>query len=240
MRIKECKDALWCSAKRQSRFRHEQNGAALIVCLLMMLATLMLGTSAAQIAAQEEKASRNERDRLIALQAAEAALKDAELDIEHSGRAELFVQQKDAPVAGKCEEGSGNPLLGLCHPASPGAFPVWRRIDLAQRAAVSSVTYGYFTGNFVPSGGSWATALPPRYLIEVLASPDKDKEKTEADVNRMYRITALGYGSNNSVQVLLQTYYRKSGTNTDGLKTGRLAWREILNWEELQGEPEQD
>ncbi|HYD59228.1 MAG TPA: PilX N-terminal domain-containing pilus assembly protein [Noviherbaspirillum sp.] len=239
MRLKECKDVR-CSANRQIRFQPKQNGAALIVCLLMMLATLMLATSAAQIAAQEEKASRNERDRLIALQAAEAALKDAELDIERSGRGELFVQRKGAPVAGKCEEEIGNPLLGMCHPASPDAFPVWRRIDLAQGAAVSSVPYGYFTGNAIPIGGSWATAAPPRYLIEVLAIPAKDKEKSEADVSQMYRITALGYGSNNSIQVLLQIYYRKSGTNTDGLKTGRLAWREILNWEELQGEPEQD
>ena len=240
MRTDGCTNALRYSASRQTRSERRQDGAALIVCMLMMIVILMLIASAAQIAAQEEKASRNDRDRLIALQAAEAALQDAELDIERSGRAELVVQQKNSSTAGKCEQGLDNPLLGMCYPASPDAFPVWRRIDVTQGGTVSSVPLGHFTGRVAPTGGGWATASPPRYLIEVLAIPDKDKDKTDVEASRVYRITALGYGSKNNVQALLQTYYRKSGANTNGLKTGRLGWREILNWEELQGEFEQE
>ncbi len=240
MQTSRYKEALAQRVDRELQSMYRQDGAALIVCMLMMLAVLMLGTSGAQIALQEEKASRNERDRLIALQAAEAALRDAELDIEQSGRVEQFAKQNGTLVAGKCEEGSGNPLLGLCHPASPDAFPVWRLINVTQGESVASAPYGQFTGNAIPVGGGGAPSSSPRYLIEVLATPDKDKEKPEAATSPLFRITALGYGSRDNVQAVLQSYYRKSATGANGLKMGRLSWREILNWEELRGEHEQE
>ena len=65
------------SGARMVRASGRQRGASLIVSLLMLVAVLVLGISAAQIALQGEKASRNDRDRQIAFQAAEAALMDA-------------------------------------------------------------------------------------------------------------------------------------------------------------------
>ncbi|HWV62571.1 MAG TPA: PilX N-terminal domain-containing pilus assembly protein, partial [Oxalicibacterium sp.] len=59
-------------------------GATLIVVLLLLIVVLLLGVGASQIALQGEKSSRNDRDHQIAFQAAEAALLDAETDIEAS------------------------------------------------------------------------------------------------------------------------------------------------------------
>jgi type IV pilus assembly protein PilX len=64
--------------------RSGQQGAALIVSLLMLVAVMLLGVSAAHIALEGEKASRNDRDRQLAFQAAEAGLMDAEMDIENA------------------------------------------------------------------------------------------------------------------------------------------------------------
>ena len=55
---------------------NRQQGAALIIALLMLIVLLMLGIGAMRISLQSEKMSRNQRDRQIAWQAAEAALLD--------------------------------------------------------------------------------------------------------------------------------------------------------------------
>lgn len=58
-----------------------QRGFSLIVSLMMLIVITILGVSASQMAINEERGSRNDRDRQIAFQAAEAALNDAELEI---------------------------------------------------------------------------------------------------------------------------------------------------------------
>ncbi len=51
-----------------------QRGAALVTALVIMLALMVVGVSAARTALHAEKSARGERDRTIAFQAAEAAL----------------------------------------------------------------------------------------------------------------------------------------------------------------------
>jgi len=185
-------------------------GIALVVCLLMMLVILLLGASGAQIALQEEKASRFERDRIVAFQAAEAAMRDAEIDIERSGRIAHFSAGRTR--AGECGAGLGNPLLGLCRPAPPELFPVWQKIALGSKRI--SVPYEQITGRVLTGSD---LAQPPAYLIEVLGGP-------------AYRITTIGYGSNGRTQVVLQSYFHKPANGAGR----RLGWREILNWEEVR------
>lgn len=207
------------------------DGAALIVCLLMMVVILLLGTSAAQIAIQEEKASRHERDRLVAFVASEAALKDAELDIEKSPRAELFVKKTEEHAAGYCEAGLANPLLGLCHPAALDMYPVWQKIH--RGPDMISVPLGYFTGRSIALPDS---ARPPGYLIEVLPDSPSHPESPASLARMTFRVTTIGYGINERTQVVLQSYFRRA---PDG-KWSRLGWREILNWEELREALERD
>ena len=82
--------------------------------------------SAAVIAIQAEKASRGDRDRQIAFEAAEAALNDAAMDIEGSaggataGRvfapdSALGFPALDAPIA--CYTAQDNSSFGLCNSA---------------------------------------------------------------------------------------------------------------------------
>lgn len=205
-----------------------QQGASLIVCLLMLLAVLMLGTSAAQIAVQEEKAARMDSDRQIALQAAEAALKDAELDIESSPRSHLM--KKPESFIDGCGQGLGNPSLGLCMHAAAGAIPVWQKVGLdGHGGATASVPYGHFT---LEQGGMFNN--PPRYLIELLAHATKDESENKGANAFLYRITAIGFGRKESTQIVLQTLFRKTADPQGKDSPGRrIGWREILNWQEL-------
>src|SRR5690606_19578779 len=58
-----------------------QRGASLFVALVMMIAITLIGIAGANLSTSEERMARNARDSNIALQAAEAALRDAETDI---------------------------------------------------------------------------------------------------------------------------------------------------------------
>ena len=203
----------YCSADFDAR--HAQRGASLVVSLLMLVAILLLGISAAQIALQGEKASRNDRDRQIAFQAAEAALMDAEMDIENStdgnSRSALF---SESPVlanfAGNCNPGASNPHLGMCAAANPGTKPVWQTLNLADSNddTSPSVPFGTFTGQVLQTGNGLLPSRPPRYIIEPVNYRAAGEDASAAS-SYFYRITAVGFGARESTQSVLQTYYRK-------------------------------
>lgn len=196
-----------------------ERGATLIIVLLLLIVVLLLGVSASQIALQGEKSSRNGRDRQIAFQAAEAALLDAETDIEASpdalhSRSHLF---SESGVAGftetaeaACASGGNNVFLGVCGYEGEDA-PAWRRADFAisDAASVQSVPYGRFTGQTFPTGAGPLPARLPRYIIEVL--PYRKAGAAADEARHVYRITAVGFGVRETTQVALQTVYRKAG-----------------------------
>lgn len=189
----------------------------LILSLVMLIAVVLLGISAAQIALQGEKASRNERDRQIAFQAAEAALMDAELDIENSpdaakSRSRQFSKDSALGFPGDGEEGCNggatNRNLGLCKRAADGAPPVWQTVDLSdESSSAHSVPYGRFTGQSFPTGSGSLPARLSRYVIELMVY-DKQGESAEKP-SYFYRVTAIGFGARDTTQVVLQTFYRK-------------------------------
>lgn len=198
--------------------RHEQRGASLVVSLLMLIAVLLLGISAAQIALQGEKAARNDRDRQIALQAAEAALMDAELDIEGSpdpsrSRSDVFGPDNRMAFDGAgCSGGAGNRFLGLCMRADDDGAPAWKTIDFLDTSDnAKTVPYGHFTGQSFQTGVGSLPAKPPRYLIEQVVYNRGGEGVTKEDITYFYQITAVGFGTREDTQVVLQTFYRKDG-----------------------------
>lgn len=221
-----------------------QHGAVLVTALFLMLAVLMIGVSAARTALNAEKSARHERDRHIAFNAAQAALLDAERDIEGgadpaSARAGLFAPASSAGFADGCGQGAASVNLGLCLPALASAAAVWQSLDLAG-APARTVPYGRFSGAAMPVAGGILPARLPRYIIELIplagAAP--------AD-GAVYRITAIGFGSRETTRVVLQSYYRKPASASAAqqatpatpppaqIPAGRISWREIANWPEL-------
>lgn len=235
MRIGRSEPVVWHRLALPQAMRR-QLGASLIVSLLMLMAVFMLGASAAQIALQEEKASRNNRDRQIALQAAESALSDAQLDVEQSPRSYLFTGDHTEVFAEDCGSGRPELYLGLCRSAGEGSVPVWQAVDFLGLERVESVPYGHFTGRQLQTGAGPLPARPPRYIIEPMSYTGSKDAADKGKPVRFYRITAIGFGMRESTQVVLQTFYRRNdGEEVQAVvPSGRFGWREISNWQELR------
>ena len=176
-------------------------GFSLITILVMMVVLMSLALASMNAGVLQERMAGNARDRNIALQAAEAALRDAEADIE----ANLSVS---SAFVSACTG-------GLCLPpsmtsASPTSKPLWQTIDWAASAGKSRA-YGSATG---------ATALPgvaaaPRYVVELLPvlPPQSGQSANLGSADgvgaQAFRVTARATGQRASTVVILQSTYIK-------------------------------
>jgi type IV pilus assembly protein PilX len=190
-----------------------EQGIALLLTLLMLIAVLLLGASAARMAMLGEKAARAERDRYVALQAAEDALADAEKEINGSAastpaRAALLAPGSGLGFVPGCGMGADNPGLGLCAPAE-GDVPVWESVDIGDDSAASrSVPFGRFTGSVMETGQGLLPFRRPRYIIE--RAPYHPPGADAGSTQYLYRVTAIGFGSRESTEAVLQASYRKA------------------------------
>jgi type IV pilus assembly protein PilX len=231
--------------------RRSESGLALVCALMLMLAAMVIGLAVVRGGFILLAAARNERDRDVAWAAAEAALRDAEHDIAGTAdpppdRAAHFGPAGASAFVDGC--GRGDDDLGLCRARSP---PAWQTLDLAAGDNPALVPYGRFTGATLAIGHGMLPARLPAYVIERIAPPG-----ATARQGSFYRITAIGFGSRTSTQVVLQSLYRlplpngnangHEGGNGDGnahgddhrpqgrqLPAGRIGWGEIANWAEL-------
>ncbi|NRR31354.1 pilus assembly protein PilX [Oxalobacteraceae bacterium] len=191
----------------------------MVVSMLMLIAVLLFGASAARIAWQGEKAARSERDRHTAFQAAEDGIMDAERDIQGggsdagTGRGALFGDDGALGFADGCGSGVSQ---GLC--ASGGAdgaddanaAPAWQRVDLpGDEGGGEAVTHGQFTGAAMQTGDGFLPFRRPRYVIERLPDHQPGEEAGPAPAY-IYRVTAMGFGARPGTEVVLQTVYRKA------------------------------
>lgn len=198
--------------------RHHQEGVTLIVVLVVLIIVTVLGLGAAQIAVLGERSTRYDRDYLIASQAAEAALMDAEFDIRGPNTAAAGVQRVSSfnrenygAFIADCGEGAMN--RGLCMPVDASLKPVWATVNfLDDTDTAPSVEYGTFTGRqFDAASAGIKPELPPRYIIELVedTEPGTDASAQAERMRKMYRITAIGFGPKKEVQVLMQIAFRK-------------------------------
>ncbi|NML62216.1 pilus assembly protein [Massilia sp. RP-1-19] len=188
-------------------------GAALVTVLFVLIAVLVVAVSAATAALNAEKSARNERDRHIALQAAEAALADAERDIQPldpaTPRAAMFAAGSALGFVDGCGKREDDPDLGLCSRVEAPGVPAWISAALAAEDASGAVAYGAFTGAVMPTGAGTLPARAPRYIIELMPFPRAGEDASQP-VTNFYRITAIGFGSRRTTKVVLQSFYRKS------------------------------
>ena len=190
-----------------------QSGMALVTCLALLAAVMILGSAAADMATQGERGARMDRDRHLAFQSAEAALRDAEREIEgndslSAGRKAMFARPDQSGFIAGCGAGDANPAQGLC--LASARDPAWVSVDLADRQPGSSrsVAYGRFTGQRLTTGVSSLPARLPRYIIEALPFRFAGAAADSGRMSWSFRITAIGFGANAATRVVLQTVYR--------------------------------
>lgn len=187
-------------------------GASLIVVLILLVIVTGLGLGAIQISMMGEKGARNDRDRQIAWQAAEAALMDAEFDIRGPGtatRASIFAPGNVLDFLPDC--GTSGTSQGLCLPNQTGK-PVWLAVNFMTTTSAPTVEFGAFTSRAFDAddGVGLKPAKKPRYMIEAL--PDKQAFGNAAygSVQKfVYRVTAMGFGPRVDTQAVTQMVFRK-------------------------------
>jgi type IV pilus assembly protein PilX len=207
-----------------------QHGAVLIVALLFLVILTLLGLTAMSGTTLEERMSGNSRDMNIALQAAEAALRDARRDINRlpiSGEPrEMYLDLfGDAAALGTCNQGERR---GLCRepspvelgPAQEAVMPPSLDLGALHAASLTSgnptyATYGEFTRApllraTVEGTRNRPLARQPLYIIELFCLPTRNDTGfafPPGENCKFYRITARGYGVNPNSQVTLQEIF---------------------------------
>jgi len=179
------------AARRPPRVQTER-GVALIMGLILLVVVTLLGLSNLQTVTFEEKMTGATYDRQIALQAAEAALREAEQYVENNKPTPSY-----ADADGTCPSGAiNNCTSGICPPPDKDCPSRW-----------------------LPAAGftQWqnASALPalagtPQYFIEYLGNtfPCSDGGASDPKNCKRYRIIARSNPGAGRASVMLQSVYR--------------------------------
>lgn len=217
--------ALTHRARQRACNRRVQQGAALIIALMILAVITVLGTAAWQMGTQEERMVGHQRDRNIAFEAAEAALRDGERDLlcstagtGCSTRPESINGETgfgDAGAEGSCS------TTGLCLPVRSQRPDFTSSLAVATlRATVNSrsVAYGTYTrvagiSQTLKGPNGQSLARQPRYVIEVMCyyggGQGMTSSFTASCPNPVYRVTAIGWGLRRGepTDAVLQSFY---------------------------------
>nr|WP_320136213.1 PilX N-terminal domain-containing pilus assembly protein [uncultured Amphritea sp.] len=163
--------------------RKSEQGAVLIVSLIMLLVMTVIGLAGMEVTNLEEKMAGNMRDRNIAFQAAEATLNDAEDYLADV----VLLPDFDGSVAGLYESDAD----------------LWETVNWTSSSAVKAYSGEGFT----------ALAETPAYVIEKLEFVSKTDDSLgmggAVDTDSYYRVSARAVGQTDTAEVILQTVYKR-------------------------------
>ena len=191
----------------------KQQGSVLIVGLIILVLISFIGLSSISSSGLELKMANNDRHRQLALQAAEAALREGE-QVANSTDARSLAN--DLCTGGYCTS------RGYYISSSQSA------INAAKNATQCGNNYTperWITGCGGNSLEVWTTTglsmeysgtaiseviQKPRYIIEYLSDVDCSGSPQGAPYDcQLFRITALGYGGTETSPVMLQSVFSK-------------------------------
>ncbi len=195
-----------------------QKGMALIVVLGMMSVVFVVAAISVRLTLLAERSARNDRDRQVAFQAAEAALADAELDImgpnsATNKRCAIRSKHLEGLFVPGCGSSTSDKTRGLCemNPTPQAALYTSINFDETDDSKRRYSKFGEFTGrssNFQTTGAGGLSAEVPRYIIEVVNHippvSANGKLPEAAPVEQAFLVTAVGYGASSSTKVMLQ------------------------------------
>ncbi len=168
----------------------KQTGVVLMVSLIMLLLLTLIGVTGTQVTSLEEKMASNNRDQNLAFQAAEAALRAGEAQIE-------------AVVALNAFDGNNGLLAEANDNYDFSSSAIWDsdNTSIAFASGISEIT------------------TQPRYFIKYLNTGDEDTgasinlggygDSTASGAVSFFSITARGTGGQDSSQVFLRSNYGK-------------------------------
>lgn len=160
----------------------DQKGSALLVSLVMLLLITLIAVGGMQGTILQDRMTGNMRDRDLAFQAAEAALREAETFLGNNPGADF------------------NNANGL-YEVNNGSRPDWRTRDVDDGNGARE-----YQGDFE------GVSDQPEYFIEEITSLQPAGTETEVGVAvppvSYFRITARGFGGSANTSVVLTSVYR--------------------------------
>ena len=165
--------------------RQRQTGMALITGLIFMVVLTLLALAAMRTTTLEERMSGNARDRDLAFQSAEAALRAGEQAVS----------------------GATLPAFALGTPLTP-------RIAAATLTSYWQNTHPWATQSVAIGWQPAGTSAAPQYVIEDMgatawAAAAAVWLSVPLNENGVYRVTARGVGSSANTVVILQAVYQR-------------------------------
>jgi type IV pilus assembly protein PilX len=162
-----------------------QTGVVLVISLIILLLLTIIGLTAMQTTALEEKMAGNLRDKSLAFQAAESALRSAELSLN--------------PLPKFTTAGTGGLYLDN-NPSSPNSIPT----------ALAILTDNFWISNPVASStvtglGNGIDAQPPVYIIQELPSFCPVPCELPPQTYIPYKVTVRATGGRTNTVVILQS-----------------------------------
>lgn len=173
----------------------KQKGIVLIMVLSLLLALTILGVSSMSTSTLETRMANNFQDRNTAFQAAEAALREGERLVETSNF-------DGTEFSNNCNNGLCQCVATSCTYSGNNSQTFWE-IDTVWNTSTRHKTYQ--TVNL-------GLSLPAKYIIEHMGNVCPDADASCITVNtdpRMFRVTAIGYGTTINAKVMLQSTYKK-------------------------------
>ncbi|MDD5472051.1 MAG: PilX N-terminal domain-containing pilus assembly protein [Sideroxydans sp.] len=167
-----------------------ESGAVLITGLIFMTLVMLIALSVMRSATLEERMAANSRNRQLALEAAEAVVRDAELSLFSAAPFNPF--NADSFVAA-CTS-------GLCTAPAAGATPRWQTMTTNDWAATA--TTRTFASNAFDLAG---VASQPRYIVEFIGQEGGQTQKICPKL--LFRIIGRGVGADGS-EVFVEDIYR--------------------------------
>lgn len=170
--------------------RSRDQGAVLVVGLVLLLVLTLAGVILARMQTVEERMARNEDNHQLALQGAEAALRAAEAALSCCSSSMNFA-------------GNANGYYTL----NPNQGSVVDQLNTSNWSAPTTLTY---TGPALNAVQSYQSS---RYVIELLPPVAPPGSSIAAPSARgglsvqLYRITARGYGGDGTSTATLQSVY---------------------------------
>ncbi len=151
----------------QSFGRDHQQGIALVVGLIFLLLMTLIGVTAIQTTSLDERMAGNVRDRNLAFQAAEAALRDAEQDIRGIGDT-----PRDPAISGTTDFFTDCNMDGVAETYDDGLCDRRPDCDLHDTACKKRWPVMTYSGNSITFPEK--TLTPPTYteiIVSMTASP---------------------------------------------------------------------
>ena len=173
-------------------FRKDQSGVVLFVSLMLLLILSMIGVTMARMQTVEERMARNENNRQLATQAAEAGLRYAEYQLLNAPSESVFAGDTAGYYVVSQTLGSMiTPTTGI----PPGLFSTPAKV----------MPYNGPPLNLVPPG----PARAPTIAIELVGYGSVPGDTlTPSQEPPVYKITVQGYDADGTPSVTLQEVYR--------------------------------